>query len=532
MAETAGDAADGRVEVPAPQIGSLGLMIVGGYFLKIIAQICSEFPEEFYQNSFLLGSAFSNDKFVSGFLILLLPSLIFLRKTAWVKNAAELRLKLLVLAVSLLIAWQLSTLDYNFYFDQWHAADRILMLIFACAVWIHPVFLSLLLFQALIFSNQLTHPLGAFDWTDKQVFFDILIFAHAGLVCRIFCRTSPVTVFYLLAVIFNANYFFAGVQKLQLSPGGIEWITQNQVVNLVLAAYHNGWLRMFDQATFVDLLISIQSVSMLLTIPTMLIEVGSILMLLRPSVFRALMLLHVLLHLAIVVCSGVFFWKWCVLNLVFYALVRGAEQGPLSALFSRRAFYFSMPLFLLSPVLFAPAPLGWFDTPYVNIIRPYSVDEHGSESEIEGFYFGPYNMLFQQSRFYFLSPVESLVGTYGGTEDYYLSRKLEQGLSSTEALMLRQQFGRRLYSESEAARFEEFLLKYIANRNKAHLAGMERRLPGALTAPYHIYSYAVGSRFDQQSVISKLSIRSLTYYREELIEDKLLLEVDIPEGGA
>ncbi|MCB0344259.1 MAG: hypothetical protein KDD66_04045 [Bdellovibrionales bacterium] len=502
-------------------------IIVGGFFFKVIYEVSIDFDADFYQRHILFINAVMRQKFLNCSLIMLLPFIVFFRRLSWQCSGEERILRIFAFSSALLIAWQLATLDYNYYYDTWHGWDRLLIIGAAIGVWFHPVCLPLLILQSYLYSRQLNYPLGGFDWTDKQIFLDLLIYAQLGLLLRIFVRVRAATILYMLVLIFNANYFFAGVQKLQLSPSGYEWVTENQVVNLVLASYHNGWLRSADGPVLSWLLDFAAAYPILLTLPTILIEVGSALVFLNSRLFRTIMLLHVLLHAVIMLSSGVFFWKWSILNIVLYLLVLPSRVGQLREMFSRRAFYTSLPLFMLCPLLFAPVPLGWFDTTYVPIVRAYAVDDDGAEAELEGFYFGPYNILFQQSRFYYLSHSNYIVGTYGGTDNYFLFKKLQEELSAAEVRSLQSRVGRPVYNQSSREAFEGFIRRFVSNANRAAAGGKAPALPQIFSAPYHIYSFAVGKKYDGHGPVGSVRVRSLIFFRDQLLEDVPLIEVDI-----
>lgn len=505
----------------------LGLLVLLGFFLHVVCEIATAFNEDFYAQGVLITAALKDRKFVGGLLITLVPLALFARRTSWQSGREERALRLLVAAIALLISWQLATVGYNYYFDQGHTFDRLLLLALAAGTALHPLFLPPLIFQLYLFGGQLEHPLGGYDWTDKQLFFRLLIYVEAACVLRIFARVRPATIFFFLALVCNASYFFAGVQKLQLSPSGYEWLTEDSVGNLVQAARLNGWGAPAGEAA-THLL---AGASFLATLPALLIEVGSAAVFYSSRLFAVFSAAHILLHAMIALLSGIFFWKWAVLQLVFLAAlpVFSRSRPPI---FSRRAFVVSLPFFLLAPFLFAPPALGWFDTNYVTVYRVFSVKPSAAELEIAGDFFGPYDLLLKQGRFYYLSRRPMLTGTYGGTSNYFLFKKLEEELSDEQLDTLVKREGELQFDGRRRREFCSFLRRFLEGYNFHAAAGETEFFADLFAAPSHIYAFPPGDRHPEGRPISSVRVRELVYYRGRLVDSRIVAAVDLKGEGA
>ena len=66
-------------------------------------------------------------------------------------------------------AWAFSAYDYNFYFDQTHYVDRLLLIAFAMLVLVHPGFVLPFLLEAIAIAYQFHHPLGG-TWSLVQLY--------------------------------------------------------------------------------------------------------------------------------------------------------------------------------------------------------------------------------------------------------------------------------------------------------------------------------------------------------------------------
>ncbi len=155
-----------------------------------------------------------------------------------------------------------------------------------------------------------------------------------------------------------ANYFWSGIVKLTLSDDPLYWLLNNDTSNIVLVSHVLGTLPVTaDNA--VSLAHLVRDNVFALNFLTLALQLLSPLALLSRRLLVSFTLAFDVSHLVIFLCSGIFFWKWILLNLV---IVAAASQA-----FAQRlnwTEYLLLPvLILFSSKVFFTAELGWLDTP-------------------------------------------------------------------------------------------------------------------------------------------------------------------------
>lgn len=159
-----------------------------------------------------------------------------------------------------------------------------------------------------------------------------------------------------------SNYFYSGWQKIVLSPSGMNpffWITENYTQYLLLT---NHELTMFP-LSFSEELSKItyqllDSSYIILNILVLVGQLASVLVLRNVRATLFITLFFDIMHVVIFLTTGIFFWKWILLNT---SIVIG-----LTAFGSREIsndFKTFLCLFVLcAPMLFWITKLGWYET--------------------------------------------------------------------------------------------------------------------------------------------------------------------------
>ncbi|MCR9276352.1 MAG: hypothetical protein NXH85_00155 [Pseudomonadaceae bacterium] len=176
-------------------------------------------------------------------------------------------------------------------------------------------------------------------------------------------RTRYLHWLFLLAVAAHiANYFWSGIEKLLLSEEPLYWLLNNDTSNIVLVSHVLGTLPLSGESA-VALAHMVRDNVIVLNLLTLLLQLLSPIALMSRRLLIGTTLAFDISHVVIFLCSGIFFWKWILLNLVIVAAASRASFGQLNW-----AQYSMLPLVILfSSHIFFTAKLGWLDTPSATV---------------------------------------------------------------------------------------------------------------------------------------------------------------------
>ena len=376
---------------------------------------------------------------------------------------------LLVVAIGLQ-TYTLGLLDYNHYFDNWMAADRLLLGALAVLSIARPVYLPLFVVDLVLMTGQLRQPgLIGYDHVHKFIFPQILSLYWSHLVVSRFIRVrygDHLPVLLVMAPL-SLWYIMAGVGKLEL-----DWPNQNSLYNLFAAATDAGWLSSWSQEIKVTLGDALLSFQKPLLWGTIVLEILlPLLLVVNRMTAIAVSVSLMVFHLFVYLFSGILFWQWSLLELVFmYFLIWRPAQVRVLFTNKMRAAYWG--LLLLLPFTIHIGKLAWFDCGYINHYAFYLVDSRGRDVALDASYFSPYDTGFAKNRFYFLTRAKTMAYTYGQCNDNRLLTLLRDWSSRTDVdnRILVEEFrehdGMDRYDEGRAATFRHFVTTFINNKNR------------------------------------------------------------------
>src|SRR5690348_11862309 len=124
----------------------------------------------------------------------------FWRKLKWSSIDPTGGMRIFISSISVVIMWRFVTYDYNFYYDQSHYFDRILLILLAGSIYFHPIAAPVFTAFAIVVASELHYPLAGASWLwpDKQILFDALILFSAHLVLATFRKTTPYFFLYMV----------------------------------------------------------------------------------------------------------------------------------------------------------------------------------------------------------------------------------------------------------------------------------------------------------------------------------------------
>lgn len=491
---------------------ALQLILFPAYFY------CSQLPENAYFAPFIILELLKHPPTVVFILFHLVIGCLFFRNWQWSSIDPTYGARFFICTISVTIMWQFATYDYNFYYDQAHYLDRLLLVILAVLVYCHPMFASLFTSFAIVVASQLHYPLAdaAWLWPDKQILFDAMILFNAYLCLAAVRTVTPYTLLYLTLCLTAGIYFHAGVAKLSLEPAYYSWLIDNKLSNLFVSSYLAGWFGFLDAASIVALAKYFSPINFAMALGTLIIELSGIFILWSKRVSRLALSAYILLHVAIGFASGIFFWSWCVHGLALIRFVRKAGSDS-SSIYNAKSFVLSLAIIFCANAYFRPIHFAWFDTKLSNFFTIHGTGSSGRSYQLAPHFFSPYDIIFCQSRFYYIQKEKVLVGTYGSSQNYWLSRRLEV-INPLDIASLKDPYGESFYNEHLAKQLTTFLERYLKN---AQRKAKKLVVLNYLGPPYHFGRSAVKNRYDFQEPLKEIQL----YYEEHFFSGENILRV-------
>jgi hypothetical protein len=450
----------------------------------------------------------------------------------WRNIDAGSRSRGLICGIAGIFAWVCSTYPVNLYFDQAHVADRIAIVVLWLALWRHPIaivpFVSMVM--VMLGQQQVPLPEGPWIWPDKRLPLELLLCFTSFLLLRALLRNvvRPYILPFALLCVTGALYGHAALNKILLGPDPTWWLRHNDLGNLFVSSYvHGRWLGGAGEETVLAIADVLHSVRLPLALLTLLVELSGFALVFRWQLTRVLLPAFVLFHLGIMASSGIFFWKWMLVDgLLLWYLVMLRRDGNQTAeptararvaLFTPRLAALSLVVMLGARFYFDLVPFAWFDSKLVNRFELYGVAESGHRYPLDARFFAPYDILMQQSRHYPLLDGTVLVGTYGVTLDPVLVEALEDATPDT-VRRLHGQFGQRWTSPEMAEVYVDFIRRYVVN---AQRRGGRRSLLTALAPPFHFRTTPPGDAFNFQEPLQAVEIE----FHETLYDGSAIVPV-------
>ncbi|HUQ35395.1 MAG TPA: hypothetical protein VM144_03365 [Aestuariivirga sp.] len=209
-------------------------------------------------------------------------------------------------------------------------------------------------------------------------------------------RLSTMTKMTLLAICVHlSNYFYSGFAKIFIGTYPLSWMIANHTENMILV--HNEYRQLplslisgLPQLAFDGF----QYVVIALNATTFL---GQLFALVAPLRIRWVVIVtafYDVMHLIIFFVSGIFFYKWILLNIAIVVALRHSLKEKID----HRVKLMSVGMVILAPVLFNVANLAWFDIRTLNHERIYAVLDDKTEIEVPSNYWGTFSIHYAQQR--------------------------------------------------------------------------------------------------------------------------------------
>jgi hypothetical protein len=470
------------------------------------------FPEYIFHHFSIIWAGITTKKFilailVSAFLCFQTFSL------TWDKISSNHQLKKFWLGIVIMLIWTHALYPFNYYYGQFHLIERFLVSFFGLITLFRPALVSFFLISILLINKQFDYPIGINpEWTNRTIFYEVLILCQTWFFLHKTLQFSLKNFYFLLITLVLSHYFVAGIAKFYVSPNIYNWLTHNNLGNFAAAAYIHSWQVWDGSLNLATHFYQISWISPLLSLLVLIIELGSIFILFSLKWTVIFTLGRAIMHLAIFLLSGVFFWNWIILNLLLLLIIRQFYIKTSTQEIPIKIYAIILPLIcLMVPSLFKPKYLGWFDSK-LSIFYKMEVNYLSGKKEILPFFvFQPYDTHFMQSKFEFLENEKNLHLVLGGVYYFGLYEQINQVKTSSNLYDVKQFFGQNYYDSSKIRSFENFCRKFAAyktTKKNYSLANFLEKI-----SPIHHYQHyphlPVNLRQDQ---VSKIRIIKNEFY--------------------
>ncbi|MEM7065583.1 MAG: hypothetical protein AAF572_20760, partial [Cyanobacteria bacterium P01_B01_bin.77] len=369
------------------------------------------------------------------------------------------RLRIWILSVAAILTWWFAAYDYNLFFNQAHGCDRILLLgLFVLISW-RPIFVLPFSVLLVAIMGQLAYPLGGYSWAAQDLLIrSLLLFVAGFFVAAVTGYRKISDLIFITCCLVAAHYLTSGIGKLKLN-----WLINNSTHLLLPSAYSNGWWNFLAPAVIIQLTQILSWINWPMKVLTLVLECGVILALWNKTTFRWFLMGWISLHTGIFLISGICFWHWAVLELIFLLVFFWRKDDFIRPIFTKRYRVISWILILALAIGFQPVALAWIDSPIAYTYQFEAVGESGQAYSLSSHFFAPYDYQFILGDFSYLSdqPVLMTFGSAIFRNNLFDDLNKIQSLADIEGLEVEK--GRTAFDADRINQFDLFCQQFIGN---------------------------------------------------------------------
>ena len=505
-------------------------MVIHFALYKMLIRI-STLPSESYYNSSI---GFELLKQTAKNIYLIIPvviGIVIFRKklgTTWSSFEKGNILRSVIFITALILAWYYGTYNYNFYFDQSHAFDRVLLFLLAFTIYYRPIFvIPYLLLLLSIMLQFATFPNITFGISPFLLVKTLILFLAFAIYKLIFKRFEISVFVFLFYCLVGAHYFAAGFGKLNT-----EWILNDHISYMMAATYANGWISFYDETTVSGIIGFLDKFNAPLRAFTLFVECGVLFFFIHRKFIRLVLICAIIMHLGIFVYTGIFFWMWILLHLTaLFFLFR--KDSRMDAIFNKYYFILGFIIIGLGRYWASAGALSWNDAPlsYSYIIKAKTED--GKIHTLPPNFFSSYDYQITSSNFKYLSKEARLPIVWGAT-DSEISSYFNIERSKADILEYERSKGIMYHNESSVEIFVDFISKYVEHKNK----GLDTKMNylKAFQAPALYWTFPYYSSYDIKQKIKEVRIEEITsYYKKSegyiTLRTEEVLHIPINQGN-
>jgi hypothetical protein len=494
---------------------------------KLFFELCL-LPRSAYEDGSIVLGMLQHQPTLLMLLLGVLPLIVFRKRISWDLIDVSMKMRNFIWIVAAVMGVTFIFSGYNYYYDQSFLLDRVVLVVLLLLIRAHPGFLFPFVVTMMAFALQIHHPLpeAMWNWPDKRMPTHLL-FAFVWFVyLRIFVRTDHRLPIILAVFVAGSTYVHAGLSKLAIGPELSTWLLDNPTSNIFVSAYQNGnWLGQLSVPQVVDIAGFLSKIDLFNNGYTLVAEIGAAMMLLDRRVARLFLGACALLHVGILASSGIFFWKWIIVDIAMIWYVGSlwkwgmplVSAGNLRALaLAALTFAFAMTHFKTTGILFA-----WWDTRHAQFFSYEVETESGERYSLDPRYFEPYDVMFVQSRFYYILPQPVLSGTYGTTHRYPVFEALQR-LGVEHLPGIYERYAINFFQSDRRYDFGRFIQRYVT---AAMRRDRKEFLPSWLSVPYHFQTTFPADNYPGDSKIETVHV----YFEQHFYDGTQIVDLQRTE---
>ncbi len=377
-------------------------------------------------------------------------------------------LRIFITTVAIILTWIYATYSVNLYYNQNHWFDRVLLIFLCIGVYWRPVVVFPFLLMAVAIISQFNYPLQiGFDRpTDNLLLYTLLLFCGYFIFFALTEIRNPIGFVFLTICLIAGQYWYPGLGKLELN-----WFAHGNVYLILANAYTHGWLAFLPADTLSEMTIFFSQWDTIMVISTAIVEIGALFCLWRLNVLKFFIIGWISFHCGVFVLTGFFFWKWILLEIVFWAIFLRKQSPIVTPLFNWRYFAISVVLIAAIPYWAKPAKLAWYDTNLAYTYRLTALDSEDRQIDLPPPFFAPYAAHFVFGNFDYLTEKPQLVGPYGASQTASVTRALDAAQSAGDIFALEAGKKDKRLKLALIERFEDYIKttagNYSHRQNKA-----------------------------------------------------------------
>ncbi|MCP4224583.1 MAG: hypothetical protein GY773_14690 [Actinomycetia bacterium] len=274
------------------------------------------------------------------------------------------------------LTWNSSLYDFNFWADQFHGSDRLIVAGLGVAAIVRPVFLIPFVVQVRTISQQFLFPFdtSASNDIDELLILALLALAAGHLVCVISRRQETSPVLLVIGAAVGSHFFVSGRAKL-----GLDWLATNDLSDLPLASYVAGWMGSTGGAFAQRLADGYAVLGRPALLATLGLELGAIVAVLHPRLLQFWLPGWIGLHVVTFATTGVLHLGWALLEIGLLVIVTSSRYKDwiYDNITPPRAVITGVAV-LAGPILFHPPTMAWLDGPISYGYEVEAVGESGT----------------------------------------------------------------------------------------------------------------------------------------------------------
>jgi hypothetical protein len=303
-----------------------------------------------------------------------------------------------------------------------------------------------------------------------------------------------------------------------------------------MSAHMRGWLTSISDERFNAIIRIIRPYDIVLPIYTLIVEFGALAaFFVCRRLARVWFGLCFLLHTGIYTMTGVFFWKWMLVNIAFIWWF-GAKGRPILDKF----YQYKLPLVLTCFAIFFSSNriwywpqthVVWYDTQLLDQYDIVVVGKSGERYTVDPNYFAPQDLHIVQGAFCYATDNERAVThIYGTTGSYDVMKLLNQFTDPKQALALHNR-GPVCSNAPQRQVFDNYMKRFFGNIN---LYGRPYDWLTQFGCPHHLWIDVRGKEFHEQEKVTHLELwRTLMYAhggKYHTLEKKLTHKIELPNA--